>query len=245
MTRRSNVTQPATATRALPSLPALPVAGRATMSGRVYEALRRAILSLQLKPGDSLSEAEMAAQLGTSRQPVREAFIKLSETGFVDIVPQRGTFVRRISSHEVSNARFIREHVETAIVRRAAELGTPTGIARIKGLVAEQKLAGASGDHDRFIALDDAFHQGIAACAQCESAWRVIDELKGQMDRVRYLSVPEATPIGKLIEQHQAIATAIERHDPDAAAAAMHEHLSEMLTSLPLLSRRHAELFSD
>ncbi len=241
MTKQSS----AITSSAVSPVAALPAAGRATMSGRVYQALRKAILSLHLKPGDSLSEADMAAQLGTSRQPVREAFIKLSETGFVDIVPQRGTFVMRISSHEVSNARFIREHVETAIVRRAAELGNPANIARIKALVAEQRLAGGSGDHDKFIELDDAFHQAIAICAECESAWRVIDELKGQMDRVRYLSVPEATPIPKLIEQHQAIAAAIERHDPEAAAQAMHEHLSEMLTSLPLLAKRHAELFSD
>lgn len=219
--------------------------GRATISVRVYQSLRKAILSLRLQPGDSLSEAEMAMQLGTSRQPVREAFIKLAETGFVDIVPQRGTFVRRISSHEVGNARFIREHMEAALVRRAAERGSAVNIARLKSLIAEQKQAESAADHNLFIELDDAFHRTIAICAECESAWRVIDEFKGQMDRVRYLSIQETTPIGKLIEQHVAIADAIAAHDPDAAEKAMHSHLSEMLTSLPMLAGRHGELFSD
>jgi len=245
MTTRSSVKQRAGNREIISPIEPTGAEGRATISGRVYQALRKAILSLRLRPGDSLSEADMAAQLGTSRQPVREAFIKLSETGFVDIVPQRGTFVRRISSHEVGNARFIREHVEAALVRRAAERGSPDNIARLKVLIAEQKQAESAADHDLFIELDDAFHRTIAVCAECESAWRVIDELKGQMDRVRYLSIPEATPIGKLIEQHAAITEAIAAHDPDAAEKAMHGHLSEMLTSLPVLAGRHAELFSD
>ena len=187
----------------------------------------------------------MAAQLGTSRQPVREAFIKLAEIGFVDIVPQRGTFVRRISSHEVGNARFIRGHMEAALVRRAAERGSPANIARLKSLIAEQEQAERIADHDLFIELDDAFHRTIAVCADCESAWRVIDEFKGKMDRVRYLSLQGTTPIDKLIDQHTAIADAIAAHDPDAAEKAMHAHLSEMLTSLPMLADRHSELFSD
>jgi DNA-binding FadR family transcriptional regulator len=65
------------------------------------------------------------------------------------------------------------------------------------------------------------------------------------MDRVRYLSLPEATPIEKLIEQHRAIAAAIARRDPAAAARAMHTHLSEILASLPKLAAAHADLFAD
>src|SRR5688500_7611656 len=74
---------------------------QATMGSRVFDTLRQAIVQLQLRPGDPLSEADIARQLGVSRQPVREAFIKLAEIGLVEIRPQRGTFVRLISIREV------------------------------------------------------------------------------------------------------------------------------------------------
>ena len=74
---------------------------QATMGSRVFDTLRQAIVQLQLRPGNPLSEAEIARQLGVSRQPVREAFIKLSEIGLLEIRPQRGTFVRLISIREV------------------------------------------------------------------------------------------------------------------------------------------------
>jgi DNA-binding GntR family transcriptional regulator len=220
-------------------------AARSTVSARVYAALRKAIISLRVKPGDVLSEADMARQLGTSRQPVREAFIKLSETGFVEIMPQRGTFVTRISSHEVSNARFLRETIEVALARRACELASARQIARLREIVAAQKAMSHTDDNELFFELDDDFHEAVADGADCGSAWSVLDELKGQMDRVRYMATGDATPMQKLIAQHGAVAEAIASRQPDAAAAAMHQHLSEMLTSLPLLARRHAELFSD
>ena len=78
-----------------------PLARPATVGNKVFEAMRQAIIQLQLRPGDPLSEAEMARQFGVSRQPVREAFIKLAEVGLVEVRPQRGTFVVMISAREV------------------------------------------------------------------------------------------------------------------------------------------------
>src|SRR5690606_25985537 len=93
---------------------------QATIGSRVFESLRNAIVQLQLQPGHLLSEAEVARQLGGSRQPVREAFIKLAEVGLVEVRPQRGTYVMLISIREVQNARFIREAIEVAVARKAA-----------------------------------------------------------------------------------------------------------------------------
>jgi DNA-binding GntR family transcriptional regulator len=217
---------------------------RATIAMRVYRALREAIVTMRLLPGNSLSEAEVAKQMGTSRQPVREAFIKLSEIGLVDIIPQRGTYVVKISARDVENARFIRDAVEVAIVQRACERATASDITEINQLIAGQVRAAESADQQRFLQLDDGFHQAIAASADCLFGWGIVEDLKAQMDRVRFLSLPEATPIEKLIDQHRRIAAAITAHDADEAAAAMREHLSEIIKSLPKLSRRHAELFS-
>ena len=91
---------------------------QASISLRVYEAVRNAIVQLQLLPGHLLSEAELARQMGVSRQPVREAFIKLAENGLVEVRPQRGTFVKLISIREVQNSRFIRESIELCVSHR-------------------------------------------------------------------------------------------------------------------------------
>jgi DNA-binding GntR family transcriptional regulator len=218
---------------------------QATMGARVFEALRQAIVQLQLKPGNLLSEAEIARQLGVSRQPVREAFIKLAEVGLVEVRPQRGTFVMLISIREVQNARFIREAIEVAVIRKAA-LETSIGkIADFNRILEDQRGASAAGDNVRFLRLDDAFHQALAHAAGCDHAWRVIETLKAQMDRVRYLSMPDATPTETLIEQHAAIVDALARHAPDDAEAAMRAHLSEIVMSLPRIAQANPELFSD
>lgn len=217
---------------------------QAMTSSRVFDVLRQAIVQLQVKPGTRLSESEIGKQLGVSRQPVREAFIKLEDVGLVEVRPQRGTVVRLISQREVYNIRFLREAIEVAITRRAAEQASAADIARLKVLVAEQKQIPES-NNAAFLQLDEAFHQVLARSADCEDAWRVLDRLKLQMDRVRYLSFPDATPLGILIDQHERIAVAIENRDADRAEAAMREHLSEILTSLPKLAKQYPDIFTD
>lgn len=216
---------------------------QATMGTRVFEALRQAIVQLQLRPGNPLSEAEIGRQLGVSRQPVREAFIKLAETGLVEIRPQRGTFVRLISIREVGNARFLREAIEVAIVKKAAAEASEDDIAALRQLIDEQSAVAVNGDNAAFLRLDEKLHQAIARSADCEDAWRVLEGLKAQMDRVRYLSLPEATPLETIIAQHARIVDAISRHAPDEAEQAMRQHLSEILFSLPKLAAKHPAYF--
>jgi GntR family transcriptional regulator, rspAB operon transcriptional repressor len=216
-----------------------------TRGNRVFDAIRQAIVQLQLRPGNLLSEAEVARQLGVSRQPVREAFIKLAEVGLVEVRPQRGTFVVLISKREVQNARFIREAVEVAVARKAAIEATPVQVRRLRRIIEDQKDAGASADQVEFMRLDEMFHETIAASADCDYAWRVLEGLKAQMDRVRFLSIPDATPVDKIVSQHSAIVDAIEKRSADGAENAMRAHLSEILISLPRLADAHPELFSD
>jgi len=216
---------------------------RATIGSRVFETLRQAIVQLQFRPGNPLSEAEIARQLGVSRQPVREAFIKLGEVGLVEIRPQRGTFVRLISLREVKNVRFLREAIEVAIVRKAAGDATDRDFASLRKLIEEQKATAREGDNVAFLRFDEAFHQAIARSADCEDAWRVIEGLKTQMDRVRYLSLPQATPLDVIIGQHERIVEGMERRSLEQAEAAMREHLSEILISLPRLAKEQPAYF--
>jgi DNA-binding GntR family transcriptional regulator len=210
---------------------------------QIIQILRQAIIEMRLKPGEALSEKEVALRYGVSRQPVREAFIKLAEAGLLQVLPSRGTYVVKISVREVLNARFVREAIECALVRSAAELIDSEGLARIERLVEEQKQAADAGDSARFYALDEAFHRAIADCVECDPALRVVESARAQTDRVRYLSLPDASPLALLIAQHEAILAAIRARDPERAEAAMRTHLREILSALPRLAERFPDVF--
>ena len=215
----------------------------ASMAEQVFRTLRSAIVTMRLKPGEALSEQEIADRMHVSRQPVREAFIKLSDDGLVRVVPQRGTFVMKISAEAVTNARFVREAVECAIAREATLRITPAGIAALTALIAEQRKAEKAGDPEAFFVLDEEFHRGLASASGCAYAWKVIESAKAQMDRVRFLSVPEATPMRRLITQHKAILDGVAARDGDAATSAMQAHLREILSSLPRLAQKFPKMF--
>lgn len=210
---------------------------------RVFQELRNAIVRMQVRPGQALSEQDVADQLGVSRQPVREAFIKLSEAGLLRIRPQRGTYVVKISAKQVYDVRFVREAVEVAVVRKACTGVSRSVVRSLRDNLKGQRKTVTDERPDRFLALDEAFHRGLALGVGCEYAWRTVEDLKAQMDRVRYLSLPHATPIRRLIDQHEAIVDAIEAEDPVQGETAMRVHLSEILISLPDLERRFPDLF--
>ena len=96
---------------------------------------------MRLTPATALSEQDIAGRLKVSRQPVREAFIKLSEIGLVRVLPQRGTFVVKISAKAVTDARFVREAVECAIARRASAGIGKAAIDELRAIIAEQRKA--------------------------------------------------------------------------------------------------------
>jgi DNA-binding GntR family transcriptional regulator len=218
---------------------------REPIAPQLVAALRQGIAEMRLRPGEALSEKDIAARFGVSRQPVREAFIKLSEAGLVEIRPSRGTFVMKISVREVANARFVREAIECDITRNAARLATPAAVAWLRALLDAQREAAASNEYWRFNDHDEAFHRAIADIVQCDYAWRVVESARIQTDRVRYLSLPDASPMPLLIGQHEAIVDRLEAGDAAGAEQAMRRHLREILIALPQIARANPDLFSD
>jgi DNA-binding GntR family transcriptional regulator len=207
----------------------------------IHAQIRQDIVSLRLRPGERLSENELALRFGTSRAPVREALIRLVEEGLIEVLPQRGSFVSRISLGAMQRARFVREALEVAIVRRAAERGlSATAIERIHATLAEQEQA--RDDPERFTLADDAFHRAIADDIGIAQVWAVLEREKAQLDRVRFLSLPAVTPVDALIAQHRDIVAAITRRDREAAEAAMRVHLSEVLKIAEALAIQHPDL---
>jgi DNA-binding GntR family transcriptional regulator len=213
------------------------------MARQLTRALRQAIVTMQISPGEMLSEQDLARRFGVSRSPVREALIKLSEAGLVRVLPQRGTQVVKISRAGVEDARFIREAVESAVVREAAMKAGPAMIAELNASLTKQRRAQRSKTTSEFLDLDEEFHRLLAEAAGRPAAWQMIEDVKPQMDRVRFLDMAQATPRHIVVAQHVVIVDAIKARDPVAAEKAMRQHLSEILRSLPELAAQHPDLF--
>lgn len=215
---------------------------RQPIAPQVYERVRRAITTLAMLPSEALSEKELSLQLGVSRTPVREALIRLADEGLIDILPQRGSFVAPIRLKDVEEAQFIRESLEVAVVRRLAGQCSPQFLTDIKANLARQEIAVADRNGDLFLELDEAFHKSFCEEAGLSKSWRVIQTVKLQMDRVRYLSLPDPAHLKTLLAQHREIVHAIEHKEPQHASDAMTAHLQEVLRTARRLSVQRADL---
>jgi DNA-binding GntR family transcriptional regulator len=227
-----------------------PIPAEAAYSGApptvraIHARLRHELVTLRLPPATRLSENELALRFGTSRAPVREALIRLADEGFIDILPQRGSFVSRISIGAMRRARFVREAIEISVVRQAATDGLSKAVrADIDRAIADQ--IAARDDPEKFTLADDTFHRSLVEGIGIAQLWSVLEREKAQFDRVRFLSLPHTTPVDVLVEQHKAIVSAIDARKPDAAADAMHAHMSEVLKITNTLVSRHPDLIVD
>jgi GntR family transcriptional regulator, rspAB operon transcriptional repressor len=215
------------ARKATEVLPTLRPLSAPSVADRVMEALQERILSLELPPQTRISEAEVARQMGVSRQPVREAFKRLEKLGFLRIRPQSSTTVTLISESAVERARFIRTALEAHTCRTACSRIDAAGLAALSDLLAGQKAAIAAGDRARFHALDDMFHREICRQAGADYVWDMIHDSKAHMDRIRMLSL-NTTSQQLAYGEHVALFEAIAARNPDAAAAAITKHLDRI-----------------
>jgi len=212
------------------------------IAAQLFRRLRTRIIQLDFKPGQALSETEVAKRYAVSRQPVREAFIKLAAAGLVEVRPQRGTYVKKIEVEAVMDARFVREAIEAEVVRAAVGEVDAEAIAHLRAQIAAQRAV-PEGDHAGFLAADEAFHRTLAEIAGKAYAWRVVEEVKAQMDRVRYLSFGGTTSTKVLIDQHESVVDALEARNRKLAEGAIRMHLREILKSLPQIAAAHPDLF--
>lgn len=210
----------------------------------IHARLRHELVTMKLPPTTRLSENELALRFGTSRAPVREALIRLADEGFLDILPQRGSFVSRISLGAMRRARFVREAIEVAVVRQAATDGLPPNVRAELDRVIEAQID-ARANPEKFTLADDAFHRNLVEGIGIAQLWGVLDREKAQFDRIRFLSLPNTTPVDVLVKQHNAILSAIDKRDPDAAEHAMHIHMSEVLKIARTLASKYPDLIAD
>lgn len=211
----------------------------------VYAALRQAIVRGELEPGRRLSENELAGELGVSRTPVREALARLRDDGLVNVVPQLGTFVSPISWQAVGDAQFIREALECAAVRQAAEAATDEDVGRLHENLESQERSRAAKDFEAFYVLDDDFHRALCDLSGHPTVWRVSERAKSHLNRIRRLSLGLPNYLPQMIEEHRAVVAAVAEQDADEAEALLRHHLRMVLREVPSLRSKYPSYFSD
>lgn len=218
-----------------PAMATPPAKAPLRLAVKVFDAVRADILSGALAPDAQLSEADLSERLGVSRTPVREALIKLSEDGLVRIVPQVGTFVAPISFEAVREAQFIRESLECSLIIDAARRADEAAVRRMRANLVEQEGAVADNDWERFYLLDEALHAILADASGHATAWRMIQQCKTHMDRIRQVSFRMPHHMAKLTRQHSDIVDAVARGDAAAAQIALRGHLREIFATIERL----------
>lgn len=215
---------------------------RVSIADQVFDALHQQVLSLALPPGTRISETEIATQLCVSRQPVRDAFYRLSQLGFLVIQPQRATQVSQIQIQDVRKARFIRVAIEVEVLQRAAVVMQADDFAALEANMAEQAVAVAAGDRAGFHKLDDAFHSRICVAAGVGFVWGAVQDSKAHTDRLRYLSLAEGS--ARAMAEHGRILAALRARDAAAATLELRGHLGQIEQVIAEMRASHPQWFS-
>jgi DNA-binding GntR family transcriptional regulator len=228
-----------------PSLRPIRRTGAHSTPTQIYGALRDAIVRVELVPGQQLSENELAGQLGVSRTPVREALARLRDERLVQVVPQLGTFVARLSATAVGDAQFIREALECAAVRVTAERADDEDLRAIEDNLRAQVRARDERSEEIFDLLDHAFHRMLCDLSRHPSVWMVNERARAHINRIRRLSLGAEGYLTEMIEEHRQVLAAIADHDPDRAELTLRYHLRQVLRELPRIRVEHPDFFED
>jgi DNA-binding GntR family transcriptional regulator len=214
-------------------------------SARVHAWLRERILAVALVPGTAIAEGDIAQRFGTSRTPVREALLRLADEGLVEVRPQRGTYVARMSLARIEEALFVREAVECAVLRRLAKHPDRAALARALGAIADdQARAAAAGDTAAALDADTRFHQALVAASGLPGVWEVVQRARDLHHCLRAIAVPELGSARQAVADHRALVRYLRAGDVAAAQARMAGHLARNLTLARAIAQRHPGYFA-
>lgn len=199
---------------------------RSRTTDDVYESLRAAILSKRLAPGERLSVPNLAARLGVSRSPVREAVQKLVQQGLATEEVHRGAIVAQFDSASLARLYELREVLEGLAARMACERATELEVAQLVEILAQHEDAVAHEDYRRHIELDRSFHAVVRRASRNE---HLLDALERVQDKVAIamLSADVSWP-RHAVAEHRAILAAIQERSPLQAQSLACAHIARL-----------------
>ncbi len=191
----------------------------------VFNTLRQAILTGELKPGERLMEIQLANRLGVSRTPVREAIRKLELEGLVLMIPRKGAIVAEITVKDLEDVLEVRGALEVLAVQNACANITEKQLQELKNAGAEFKRALTGADLVECVQTDIKFHDIIYGATNNQRLLQLLNNLREQMYRYRMEYLKDKRMHKALVDEHEAIRKALKKHDPEKAGNAIKIHI--------------------
>lgn len=204
-------------------------AAGSSLSERAYEAIKGRILSLELRPGQFINEAELCKLTGMGRMPVHQAVHRLMTDGLLKVIPRKGIIIGVESAKEVAEALEARGAVEPYIAALAAERATPEQIKDMEKLLRQSRKVVDQRFRREFMNLDRLFHAAVAEAAgnkMLVDAQRPLQERSAGIWSVAVMRRPDGLRMTQ--EEHEAVFDAIRRGDRDSARRAMQAHIASL-----------------
>nr|WP_313060236.1 GntR family transcriptional regulator [Agrobacterium cavarae] len=211
---------------------------------QIYSALKSAILSRELFPGQAVSENEIGQSFNSSRTPVREALSRLRDDGLIVTLPSRGTYVSKLSERNIRSSQFIREALEVAAVEKLCQIGLSSEAEQeIEHTLNGQRKAMQRADRKAFRMHDDQFHSALAAATGMERLETLLIREKAGLDRLRTLAITDEAHMAGLLAEHEAVYAAIQDGNEALAAEELRKHLRRVLGILAQVFSNHQDYF--
>ena len=195
-------------------------------------ALRRAILSGDVAPGQRLVEEELAATFGVTRQSLRAALLDLAAEGLVERIPNRGARVRVVSTDEAVAITECRMALEALCAVKAAQRITDDEAARLRELGVQLERAVADGDPLKYSELNRELHRRVGAISGQAVAVSLLERLHAQLVRHQFQLAQRPGRTGQSLPEHLAIVDAVAGRRPAEADRAVRRHLSSVIEAL-------------
>ena len=191
----------------------------------VFNTLRQAILTGELKPGERLMEIHLADKLGVSRTPIREAIRKLELEGLVTMIPRRGAEVAQITEKSMSDVLEVRRTLDALCAELACDRISEEGLAALKDACGQFEQCVAGRDAQRIAQADVALHDIILQATGNQRLIQMVNNLAEQMYRYRFEYIKDSSQHERLVEEHKIIYQSILNKDKETAAAAARTHI--------------------
>ncbi|HWA11497.1 MAG TPA: GntR family transcriptional regulator [Burkholderiales bacterium] len=191
-----------------------------SLTDQAYARLEELIVTLELAPGEVVSEAALSAQLGIGRTPIREALHRLARERLVNILPRRGVVVSEVDVGAQLRLLEVRREIERLVARSAACRATAAEQARFAGLAKGFEAAAKAGDETAFMRTDRAFNELSLVAARNEYASGAMSLMHALSRRFWFIHYRQAADMPLAAKLHAAVARAIANGDGAAAAAA-------------------------
>lgn len=213
---------------------------KASLCQQAVDLLRERIYSHAILPGQRLDEAALAAGLGISRTPLREALKMLSAEGLVNIKPRRGCFVAELTLEDLDEIFPIMAMLEGRVAFEVAGKAGAEDLKRLDALHEKLEKHAAAGNVDRYYEVNYVFHDALQELAGNRWLQHMIGDLRKLLRLSRHRSLKLEGRLGESLAEHRALMDALHRRAPEQAEEVMRRHLLAQLAALRHMTERQA-----